>query len=304
MSAQRSGAYSAKLLIDDSSYSFSGKFDAFCRSYVYLKQAGKPTRLSLWGCDADNVDDEMRGRIYFTTTDSVMAYGFLLTFNTETNPCPYAGQYTYVIPGDATNGYPYGDGYGLLTVQPSGLVRVMGTLADNTPFTSESAISQQGQTPFYASVNKGKESFFGFLSITNGSGSTASSIGVWRYAVTGKYYPKGFVSVPDLAWSAYKAPTEGTPVINLTNGVIVFTGGNLTNSLTNTVTLSAGNQFVVGETNTLAFNPTNGVVQGSFWHPDLKKTVSFSGAVLQSSNVVQGFFLGTDKIGGVKIQNQ
>jgi len=52
-------------------------------------------------------------------------------FNSKTNPAPYAGIYTLVVPGqiDPADG-PEGDGVGTLKVDSNGVASLAGTLAD------------------------------------------------------------------------------------------------------------------------------------------------------------------------------
>src|SRR5205823_6330909 len=69
-------------------------------------------------------------------------------FNSKTNPSPFAGSYTLVLPGtNDVPSLPAGDGYGTVRVSAAGLARFAGALADGTKFSQGTALSRHGLSP-------------------------------------------------------------------------------------------------------------------------------------------------------------
>ena len=64
-------------------------------------------------------------------------------------------------------------------------------------------------------------------------------------------FPGGFTITPMIHGSTYSLPVGGR-VLNFTDGVVVLSGGNLTQSWTNTVTLGANNKVVNTSSNALS----------------------------------------------------
>jgi hypothetical protein len=98
------------------------------------------------------------------------------------------------------------------------------------------------------------------------------------------------------------APTNSaTRVINLTNGIVYFEGGNLTGPFTNVVALVATNRVLNGSSNALTVSLTvsNGTFTGKVTVPGTTRTNTFKGAVLQDADSGYGFFLGTNQSGRV-----
>jgi hypothetical protein len=90
-------------------------------------------------------------------------------------------------------------------------------------------------------------------------------------------------------------------VIDLTNGIIVFEGGNLSAPFTNLVTLTESNKVINSSPNSLSASLTvsNGTFSGNVKVPGTRTTNSFKGAVLQDMDAGYGYFLGTNRSGRV-----
>src|SRR2546429_9097687 len=100
----------------------------------------------------------------------------------------------------------------------------------------------------------------------------------------------------------YAQPTNTTTrVIDLTNGVVIFAGGNLATPFTNLVTLTSTNRFINGSPNSLSLSLTlsNGTFSGRVKVPGTTRTNTFKGALLQDSDSGYGYFLGTNQSGSV-----
>jgi hypothetical protein len=126
-------------------------------------------------------------------------------------------------------------------------------------------------------------------------------------------YPVGFTNELEITAHAYTSLAATKPALtNLvypapsvktyTNAVVVFDGGNLTASITNKLFVKTNNTVFLPSTNsawagktapfTLSLTPASGAVSGTFYHPVVKKPVTFKGAILQDLGVAYGYFQG------------
>jgi hypothetical protein len=95
-------------------------------------------------------------------------------------------------------------------------------------------------------------------------------------------------------------------VLALTNGVVILTGGNLSQAWTNDFVLGSDNRVTNASPNklTVTMSLGKGLFKGSFLDTGVVRTVSFSGALLQKSTNGSGFFLGTNLAGRVLIESR
>jgi hypothetical protein len=118
---------------------------------------------------------------------------------------------------------------------------------------------------------------------------------------TARYYPLGFTNEHEAVGSRYIAPGMTHQVLNFTNGVAAFTGGNLLRPITNHVLLTTNNQLTNLDSNKLTLTlvlPT-GQISGNVTDTNAGKRLSFNGALLQKLNAGYGFFRGTNQTGEV-----
>lgn len=294
------GAYSASLLRGTNTYPFTGQFDL----------AGNASKtVNSW---LVNMSLDFGGAQRITGTVSASNFVAALVahrsiFNAITNPASsYAGKYTLTIPGAANDtSVPAGDGYLSLIVGNGGNATINDTLADGNTLSQSVPVSHDGDVPLYQARYAGKGSVWGWLLFdTNNPAQTISGDLSWiKQAVAGAtYYPHGFTNVAATEGSRYTPPaTTMTRVINLTNGVVIFEGGNLAAPFTNTVTLTQSNRVINGSPNTLklSITLTNGVFSGTVKVPGTTRTNTFKGALLQNQNSGTGYFLGTNQAGWV-----
>ena len=299
------GAYSGSLMIAGSRFSFRGQFNSQGQATNTLLRAGLSSLTVELQLDMSGTD-QITGRV----SDGVWIAELLSNrsvFNAIANPCPFRGQYTLIIPGN-TNGAmsPGGHGFGTVSVDRAGLISLQGVLADGTKIVQRKvALSKNGYWPFYLSLYGGKGSVVNWLTFTNRPMDNLNGDGIWiktSQAVT-PLYPKGFTNAPAFHGSIYRVPL-GTRILDFTNGAVIFSGGNLTQSWTNTVMLGANNKVVNTSSNTLtlAITLTTGLFKGSFVEPGTGRKVSFTGAVQQKQNAGFGYFLGTSQSGAVRFE--
>jgi hypothetical protein len=303
------GGYTASLVRGTNTFPFSGGFDVYGVANATAVSAGANS----WNVTM-NLDLGGSGDISGTIGNaqwSADLFAYRAVFNALTNPATrFAGKYTLVIPGSKVpNGpAPYGDSYGTVTVGPAGYLTLGGSLSDSNALSQSVPISQYGDWPLYQSRYAGKGSIWGWLSFdTNNPAADITGNLSWiKQAVPGAtYYPGGFTNLSVPQGARYTAPSPNTnQVIALTNGFVVFEGGNLTGAFTNEVTLTETNRVINDSANALNFiiNVTNGTFTGNVQVPGTHKTNTFKGALLQDQAIGSGFFLGTNQSGRVSLQ--
>jgi hypothetical protein len=118
------------------------------------------------------------------------------------------------------------------------------------------------------------------------------------------HYPLGFTNGHEVVGSRYVAPGTTNRVLNFTNAMVAFSGGNLPQTFTNHVLLTANNQVMNLSSNKLTMTVTlfTGLFNGSVMDTNTGKTISFNGALLQKLNAGYGYFLGTNRSGEVRLQ--
>jgi hypothetical protein len=140
----------------------------------------------------------------------------------------------------------------------------------------------------------------------NPSADISGTISWIKQALPGaKYYPAGFTNLSVTQGSRYTAPSPNTnQLMALTNGIVVFEGGNLSESFTNEVTLTETNAVLNDGVNglKLIINLTNGTFSGNVQALGARKRTTFKGALLQDQAQGAGFFLGTNQSGRVSVQ--
>ena len=221
-----------------------------------------------------------------------------------------ASTYTLIVPGAAdSTAQPGGDGFGSIFVDGLGNVRFSGTLADGTKISQKTFLSSHGTWPFYASLYSGKGSILGWLTFTNEPSDDLSGQLSWFKTAQprAKLYPAGFTVQTNAAGSiyspAYFTTTNGSPLLDFTNGLVVLENGNLTQPITNRFSISPKNKVTSPDPNklTLAFTTGSGLFHGSVVDPVARKTIAFSGALLQKQTNGSGFFLGNSQAGRVRV---
>ena len=194
-----------------------------------------------------------------------------------------------------------------MTVNTSGGVRLVGALADGTIVSQSATLSGSGQWPLYLSLYGGKGSVLSWVTFTNRPADDLNGLLSWIKPALPRvrYYRAGLTNETLLAGSVYARPIGATNrVLNLTNGVVVLSGGNLAAISTNSVTLNAPNKVLNLSSNKLALRISlpNGLFAGSFKDPDSGRTFPLRGALLQKQGLGSGYLLGTNQSSGVRFE--
>lgn len=294
------GVYSGRVQLGGSRMSFSGKLNLQCTSTNSLKRK-LLSALALQLRVGTNAEiDQIFGQLGDNTWTAAMT-GDRARFNSRTNPAPFAGNYTLVLPGQGGDpSKPAGYGYGTVKVASSGMTVFAGTLADGTKVSQSVSISKNGEWPLYASLYGGQGSLLSWVTFANQAMHDLSGTLSWIKlpVVNARYYAGGFTNVIMASGSTYTAPASPNDlIINVPTGIISFSGGNLNPSFFNSISLSTGNHVTdeSGNKLTMAFSLNNGLYRGSVVDPGSGKTMSFGGAVYQKIGMGYGSLLGADQ---------
>jgi hypothetical protein len=302
------GKYSASLRLAGRRHSASGQFNLEGQATNIIVRTGTNSLTVHWAIDLQGLD-----QVIGTISDGqwlAELLGDRALFNATTNPAPLAGRYTLVLPGTLAAGTPDADGWGTLKVTTAGSGSGAGSLADGTKFSRKVPLSKNGAWPLYAPLYRAKGSLIGWLQFdTNAPLDDLSGLVAWfkTSQPDARYYPAGFTNQSTLIGSRYVAPTNSTDrVLELTNGVVILTGGNLSQAWTNDFVMSANNRVTNASLNKLSVTLSlgTGLFKGKFFDANVLRIASFSGALLQKTTNGFGYFLGTNQSGRILLESR
>ena len=226
-------------------------------------------------------------------------------YDGKINIAPQAGKYTVLFPADTNSATaPESDSFGAVTVTTKGAVSLSGTLADGTKVTQKTVLSKHSQWPLYLPLYKGKGSLISWVNFTNEPTTDVSGLFTWfKQTNVAKYYSGAFTNESIIAGSRFVPPTTNA-ILNLSNALVTFTGGNLAADFTNTIAIDTKSKVINQSSNklSLTFSKSSGTFSGSVTPPTGGKAIAFKGAVLQKQTNGAGFFLGTNLSGRVTLQ--
>ncbi|HSU53178.1 MAG TPA: hypothetical protein VLT36_03880 [Candidatus Dormibacteraeota bacterium] len=308
LTATKKGAYTGKLQLGSSRYSFRGQLSAGSASSAttaLTRGLATPLTLSLQ-TDTDN-GGHMSG-IVSTRSWSAGLTADRSVFNSSTNPAPFAGRYTAIFPApaasDSQSNAPFGNGYATIIVNRAGGVVCAASLADGTKVSQSARLAQDGHWPFYAGLPRGQGQLIGWLSLDNSIEPALFGQMSWNKGATytSLYYSGGFDAMLYPTGSSYQPPSRGLPILAVTDAYLYFSDGS-DESLTNNVIFSANSGPEDLGSNVLSFKvtPGSGLFRGTFVKPSALRPVPFSGVVLQSQNVGSGYYLFGSQSGRVDL---
>jgi hypothetical protein len=242
-----------------------------------------------------------------TWTAGITAYE--ANFNARTNPAPFAGKYTLAIhgPNDGDPLEPQGDGYGTVSVSTAGIVQFSGTLADGTLFSQTTAMSADGEWPLYSSLYGGQGQIMGWVDFTNMPQSDLSGNLAWiKLPVAGaRSYAAGFDMTSPLEGSRFTAGSAKAPILNFSTGVLILTGGGITENLTNYFTVDPNQRLVISNRLTLDFSASSGIFTGTAPNPLVgQPPLLFRGVFMTKENYGCGYFIDSDVSGAAYLGPQ
>ena len=214
----------------------------------------------------------------------------------------HAGQYTTSVDRATDAAKPNGYGYGTVTVDVGGTVKLIGALGDGTKVTQSATVSKTGLWPLYVSGYGGKGSALGWVPLNNATNAIAPV--VWtKDPVAGPLYPDGFKISTRLFCSPYHPPTPGNRVMQVSEGYAVLEGGALTALFVNELSLSSQNKVTnLGDYKlSVKFVPKTGLFTGTVNEPGTGTKLKFSGIVFQTDDLAVGTFIARSRSGSIVI---
>ena len=302
------GTYSGSLQMGVNRYSFSGQLSSSGAATNSIpRKLSSPITLRLQMDISDNQ------RLTGSVSDGIWLASLranLAVYNAKTNPAPFAGRYTVFVPGtgdpdDANR--PQGDGYGALTVDVSGRVKLSGALADGTKLTCTASVSGQNEWPLYVPLYRGQGQILGWQYFADATPYTPGGTVRWiKLPASGApYYPAGFDIETNVIGSVYQPPpTPASPVLDWTSGLLTLTGGDLTAAISQPVTIGLNNKVLntSGGPLKLKLVSSTGLFKGTMMDSVTGTKIPFSGALRQNQNSGSGYFLGTSHSGLVSLR--
>jgi hypothetical protein len=305
------GSFSATLTFGGAHLAFKGQFDdSGDYSTSLVTKLGLTLSISLHAESVNGID-----RITGTVSSGSFTSDLIANrsvFNAVSNPATqFQGYYTLLLlPDSAATSFPQGNGYGVLTVDAGGSIKLKGTLGDGTKIKQTATVSEDGSWPVYIPLYANKGMLSGWVTLTNIVGvSDLNGTLAWTKPVqsTAKLYRNGFTNSVTAEGTRYTRPPAGTPALVVSNAAcnVLFTAGagTLSSFLSNSVTLDVANKMspCVADGFKLKMTAATGLFSGSFLNPASHKATKFNGALLQKQNLGAGFFLGTDQSGFVTL---
>jgi sugar lactone lactonase YvrE len=295
------GSFSAKgQLSSGQKLSFSGHFESdsvFSNAVPVKGSTPFIVQLRLSAANDGQITGSIGNSGWTSPLLAVRAFYSLL------NPAPQNKlKYTLVIPGgDDSTVQPAGAGFGTVSVDVSGNVKLSGVLADGAKVTQKTFINKQGVWPLYASPYKGKGAIFGWMRfVTNQSDSDLTGLLNWIKLPQSGGYPAGFAFTDGITpvGSIYTF-TNGVPLLNLpSGGVTILQQGNPVQNSTNNLTLGTDNKLISANGLKAAIATSSGLFKGTATLGN-GSSVPINGVLLQKQNAAYGFFLSNGQSGSV-----
>lgn len=308
------GTYSASLLTAGLKLSASGKLDLNGRATNSIVRKGTNNLNVTWHVPLDG-SDIVTGTVSNGLWTATLAGDRAIY--TKTNPCPYAGKYTALLPGLPGDAFvPGGTSYGTVSIDSNGVATLKGFLSDKNGGAQKGQVSRNGDWPLYIPLYSGKGSILSWVTFENRVNDDFHGDLNWSKPPlpTAKYYPSGFTTnEATLIGSRYTAPVGTNQILHLTAAELILSGGNISysniqtspltfRSYTNSFNLGLSSKVTDGTPHklTLSFTLSSGLFKGSLTATNAK-AIAFAGAVLQKATNGAGFFLDTNSSGAVNI---
>lgn len=329
------GAFTGKVVLNGASYTLRGTFQPdgsynkkfvsgsttvqVVLQYIFIAPDTHADRISVTATQTKKTRAGSTSEIFVGNPERLEAN------LSETVP---VGTYTLVFPpdrGQDPSSVPQGAGYAVMRVSASGSYQLGGYLANNTPLALRGNLTRGAILPICLPKAQGAGVFQGTMQFRDMPGSSDLDGNLrWQTPAKAGLYPHGFDSTLAAVGSIFTAPPFGQLPLNLATGSgnceVLLQNGGLTTPLSLYGTFAA--PAVAGGVTTIlpgASNPARitakigkttidtkfvpsvgpGLLTGSFFDPQLKRTVSFKGVLFQKQNGAVGYFVGKAAVGAV-----
>ncbi len=222
-------------------------------------------------------------------------------FDSRTNPAPEAGTYSLVIPGGDGISQPAGYGFANVRIDRSGNVNMNGFLADGTFIAERTALAKDGRWPLFTSIYGGDGSVLGWMNFGDTNDLSGNVAWIRPELWWARAYPDGFTNQTDIIASGWVRTVPATAALGYTDGMIVFSGSNLTDSFTNTFQIASSGKIVNTSNNrmTVSVSSQTGWFSGFVTDPATGRRINFQGALLRDQQVGYGYFLTGNRKSGM-----
>jgi hypothetical protein len=298
LTATKRGTYTGKVQVGRTKGSIKGLLARDGKATNIVLRPGQSPLTVEVSLDVGGTSGRLTGRVTDGSWTAPLL-GDRRCYNSKTNPAPFAGSYTLVVPSEGGQG-PEGHGYGTVKVDRNGAATFIGMLADGTKAVHKVSLSQEGHWPFYLGLYKGSGSALGWLIVTNGDiGGLVSWI---KPAMLCKYYMSGLTNEANVVGAAYIPPASSGQQ-GVQRAEVTCSGANLGDVVTGELMMLPNGKMMVhdGGALKLGYSPTTGLFKGTVTDPLSGKPRSFSGVLLQNSNSGAGLILGTNEVGRVEV---
>ncbi len=308
MTVATNGNYAGYVLLSGGSNAFSGQFDIAGNTTATITRTNGDLGLVMAMDLTTNFTESATGTLSNGTWTAVLQVDHA-TFDASQNPAPFAGEYNIAFPGAADpSTEPGGNGYGRVSVDAGGVATLTGQLSDGTAVSQAVSVSKEGVWPLYLPLYSGKGLMLSWITFAMTSTNDLAGDATWikDSTVGGTYYSGGFTNDLTITGSYYEEPPLGIPILNLTTGSVIISGGNMSAATTNTFTLNFDSSVTINPSPanglTFTFDLANGTFSGQFIDTGNSVTNSFNGVVLQTGDEAVGYFLGSSESGSVIIK--
>lgn len=294
-----SGALSGYLILAGNRHGFSGRWptNGSSPSISIARRGTNALTLALTVADADALD----GSVTDGTWTADLVADRLVWLKTLRPASAHAGAYTASIDRSVGSNRPDGFGYGTISVDLAGTVKLAGVLGDGTKFTQKTAVSAHGYWPLYVAAYGRNGSISAWMPLSNSLPTDATVLWHKGSIPNSPRYPNGFTLTTLMHVSPYVPPSPGQRVININNGFVTLEGGALQSAVINELSLGTNNKI----TNLGAYQlsmtiklPT-GLLSGSVALDGVRQ--KFSGVVIQATDLGVGHFLSPQLSGAMVV---
>ncbi|MDB6152862.1 MAG: hypothetical protein JWL90_1315 [Chthoniobacteraceae bacterium] len=299
----RTGGFTANLDLAGRRYPLRGSFDVFGNyfaqiggntkdDFIYLSLQFNPETFSI----ALQVNQSRGGE--FSESKGLARR---ISWSAQ-KPCPAAGSYTMAIMNPVDQGVQ-SNGFATLNISSAGGSRLIGALADGTPWSSNATLDDDAALTLYTALYKGTGSISGKLTFTLQRGARGDGRLVW--CIPGTKIAKPLSRTLEASALPYQVPASGEPALVYTKAQIDLDGGGLGSPIEKLASLDGGNRFVFdspgAENLQLVIAPATGIVSGTFMHP-VQGLTKIRGIAVQPGNRIYGFFIGKNGPGSLTVR--
>jgi hypothetical protein len=295
--------FSGRIMIEGSTLPIIGQFDTNGFAEITVQRRGKSALDLQMQADLTDGTDQVVG----TASTDEFAADLLGDRQATTLPGSIVpGRYNVVFTGNGNGTNDLGgDGVGTVTVTSANRLTFTGTLPDRTAISQSIGVSKDGQWPLYIPLYAGTGSMIAWVTVTNDVQPIVSDIiSVIKESNLRNPFPLGLTNQFSTLSSTNAPFILNKPVIS-TNGIVTFSGADLTNDVVVPFMMSTNNFFYLDTSSTkmrLGFDRTLGYINGTFVDPVTGLSTRIRGLVLPNANAARGYFYTPTAMGEFYLQ--